>query len=67
LEDGRIVLAEDVTRADLEIRVSMSGFALEGEGIRVQDLRIAAGGSGSFRLGSRFLSGVEILSVEVRS
>ena len=65
LRDGSIAFEEDAMRADLEITVSMSGHVLEGEGIRVQDLRIAAGGTGSFRVGARFLSGVEILSVEV--
>ena len=65
LRNGSIAFEEDETRADLEITVNMSGHAIEGEGIRVQDLRIAAGGKGSFRVGAVFLSDVEILSVEV--
>ena len=53
--------------ADLEITVKMSGHQREGQGIRVKDIRIAAGGKGNFRFGSYFASGVEILSVEVKS
>ncbi len=67
LRDGTPILEEDEERVDLEITVGMSGQRSAGQGIRVKDLRIAAGGKGNFRFGSYFAAGVEILSVEVRS
>ncbi len=67
VRDGEAVLEADGELADLEITVKMSGHQREGKGIRVKDIRIAAGGKGNFRFGSYFASGVEILSVEVKS
>jgi hypothetical protein len=67
MRDGEAVLETDGERMDLEITVNMSGHRNAGQGIRVKDLRIAAGGRGNFRFGSYFAAGVEILSVEVKS
>lgn len=51
--------------ADIELEVRMHGTLTAGQGVRVGDLRIAAGGSGSFRIGGYFAAGAEIVSVEV--
>ncbi|MBE6633800.1 MAG: hypothetical protein E7620_05605 [Ruminococcaceae bacterium] len=48
---------------NLEIQVLMEGELRAGMGIRVRELRIAAGGEGRFRFG-RFSASAEILSVE---
>ena len=59
-------VAEDGAEEDLwnlEIHVLMEGELREGAGIRVREIRIAAGGTGRFRIG-RFSALSEILSVE---
>ena len=71
-EHGKPVLRDDVPVwetvsgvSDLEITVRMTGVRREGDGVRVKDLRMAAGGSGSFRFGGYYAEKAEILSVEV--
>ena len=43
----------------------MNALQQGSDGLRVHDLRIAAGGSGNFRFGGWFAAGTEIISVEV--
>ena len=66
LEDGTPTWRADEALVDLELTVLMRGQHREGDGIRVKDLRIAAGGRGGFRIGN-YYSVAEILSVEVLS
>jgi hypothetical protein len=65
LRDGVPVWETVSGVSDLEITVRMTGVRRVGDGVRVKDLRMVAGGSGSFRLGGYYAEKAEILSVEV--
>ena len=62
----RIVFIEHEGRSDLSVTVRGEGIAREGDGIRIRDLRIAAGSVGDFRVGSFYASNVTIVSVKRR-
>ena len=65
LRNGEVVWENDPSLADVEVMVRMRATAEAGKGLRVGDLRIAAGGTGNFRFGNYFMAGTEILTVEV--
>lgn len=65
LQDGEVVWQTDPAFADLEILVKMHAVVQPENGLRVQDLRIAAGGRGNFCFGNFFAAGAEMISVEV--
>lgn len=65
VEQETVVWRELPALADIELEVRMMGALRPGSGVRVKDIRIAAGGRGSFRFGGYFAAGTEILSVEV--
>lgn len=65
LRDGVPVWEAVAGRSDLEITVRMTGVRREGDGVRVKDIRMAAGGYGDLRFGGYYAEKVEILSVEV--
>ena len=64
LREGELVWENDEVLHDLELTVIMRGLLKGSEGIRIKDIRIAAGGQGSFRIGSYLARCAEILSVE---
>ena len=64
LRDGEILLLETPSKTDVLIDVRGSGRFREGDGIRINDIRIAAGMTGNFRIGNYYAKGVGILSVE---
>ena len=64
VREGGLVWAPDPQLADLEVTVRMTAQRQAGNGLRVQDLRIAAGGTGSFCLGNYFAAAAEIVWVE---
>lgn len=63
VREGTVVFEEDTTRQDLYITVLGEAREREGDGLRISDIRIAAGESGTFRFGSFYASGGSILSV----
>ncbi len=65
LRDGEVKWLADEAVRDLEIVVRMRGIPRGSDGIRVKDLRIAAGGQGTFRIGNYLARSAELLSVEV--
>ena len=65
LRENTVEWQADPAFADLEVLVKMNAVVQPGNGLRVQDLRIAAGGRGNFRFGNYFAAGTEIISVEV--
>lgn len=67
LREGAVSWESDEERVDLELTVVMRGVLREGDGIRVKDLRIVAGGKGNLRIGPYLASGSEILSVGVKN
>ncbi len=64
--DGEIVMAESPNRVDLLVRVRAWATVRTGDGLRVGDIRIAAGRAGDFRIGALFAGGCEVIAVERR-
>ncbi len=64
-ENGQPVWITDEERVDWEITVSLSGRLREGEGLRVEDTRIAAGSDGVFRIGGFYAANARMIEVEV--
>ncbi len=64
LSEGRVVLAPRSGRVDVIVSVKALAHIREGDGLRVEDIRIAAGGMGDFRIGECQVQGVQILSVK---
>ena len=64
--DGEIVMAEVPDRVDLFVSVRAWATAKVGDGLRVSDIRIAAGRAGDFRIGSLYAGGAEVVAVERR-
>lgn len=67
VRDGGVVFAEMPALADLTVTVRAEATEKEGDGLRVSDIRIAAGETGDFRLGSFLASGAKVISVERRA
>ena len=65
VRDGALLWEADPYLCDIEVTVHMNALRQGSHGLRVHDLRIAAGGSGTFRFGGWFAAGTEIISVEV--
>ena len=63
---GRIVFVSREGRSDLYVTVRGEGIAREGDGLRIRDLRIAAGSVGDFRIGAFYASNAAIVSVRRR-
>jgi len=66
VRDGEVVMVEVPNRVDLLVSVRASAIENEGDGFRVKDIRIAAGGTGDFRIGDLFAEGAKIVSVQRR-
>lgn len=65
--EGELVWIESPDTVDLRIDVVGEGVANYGDGIRIQDVRIAAGGTGSFRIGKYYAQKVTVIFVETES
>lgn len=63
VRDGQIVSVEDPAYRILEVTVWGSGSVKEGDGVRIGDVRIAAGSVGSFRLGGYYAAHASVVSV----
>lgn len=66
VKKGEVVTVEIPERVDLLITVRASATQKTGDGLRVNDIRIAAGGKGDFRIGELYADGASIISVEKR-
>ena len=67
VQEKALAWEPDPYLCDMEVTVRMNAVQQGNEGLRVHDLRVAAGGLGNFRFGSYFAAGTEIVSVEVIS
>lgn len=65
VRDGRVTLVEAPDRVDVYVTVRAEATVREGDGLRVGDIRIAAGSTGDFRLGAYLAGGARIVSVKV--
>ena len=63
---GEIVFAERSGVSDLYVTVYGSGLNRVGDGIRICDVRIAAGSVGEFRIGAFYAANVGVISVKRR-
>lgn len=66
VRDGKVVMADVPDRVDLFISVRAWATAKTGDGLRVGDIRIAAGRAGDFRIGSFYAGGAEVVAVQRR-
>jgi hypothetical protein len=64
---GKLVFAECADRSDLYVTVRGDAASRIGDGIRISDVRIAAGGVGDFRIGSLYAPRAIIISVQRRN
>lgn len=64
VKDGVVVLAEEADRMILEITVRGTARVKRGDGVRISDVRIAAGSVGGFRLGGYYAARAWVILVE---
>lgn len=65
LLDGQAVYAEIKGQYETELTVRMRAEDRPDDGIRVGDIRVRAGEKGSYRVGSVFVAGAEVISVSL--
>lgn len=63
IKDGAILFVETPGRVDLYVFVEANAVMRQGDGLRVSDIRIAAGGTGDFRIGNFLANGAKVVSV----
>ena len=67
VSDGQIDFIPGLGFSDLEITVRTKATRRSGDGLRVQDIRVAAGGSGDFRVGGFLASRACIVHVALEA
>ena len=60
---GKIIWIESDISDDVFLTVDAKAKIREGDGIRVSDIRIAAGEKGDYRIGTVYVSGATVISV----
>jgi len=66
VRDGQLIFSEMPDRMDIDVTVRASAMQTEGLGLRVSDVRIAAGEVGSFRIGSYYAAQAIVVHVTYR-
>ncbi|MBE6552861.1 MAG: DUF4330 family protein [Ruminococcaceae bacterium] len=66
IKNGDVVLTDLTGYYDLYITVEAEATAKAGDGMRVSDIRIAAGGRGDFRVGGFYAQNVTVVWVDRR-
>jgi len=61
--NAKLIWADALDREDLFITVKGRGVCKSGDGIRLSDIRIAAGERGSFRIGNYYAEQATVISV----
>ncbi len=64
VRDGVLIFTEVPDKLVIEVAVSGEGVAREGQGLRISDVRMAAGSVGTFRLGSYYATHASVIFVE---
>ncbi len=64
VQNGEILFVDSPNLIELWVTVEGTGVALEGDGLRISDIRIAANGRGDFQVGNLYLSDVLIVHVK---
>ena len=67
VQNGAVVFQEVPHRANLYVEVCGDAVARGGDGLRISDIRIAAGEVGDYRIGVFFASGAKVISVRKES
>ena len=62
--DGQVVFLEHEELFDLTLQIRVRGSICEGMGVRVSDIRIAAGECGAYRVGDLYLPHAQVSFVE---
>ena len=65
VKDGKIAFSELPDVRILEVTVTAEGRYRAGDGIRVSDVRISAGSTGSFRLGRYYAEHASVILAEI--
>ena len=65
LDRDKVVFVAHPDRVDVDVTVRASGVARDGDGLRVSDIRIAAGASGGFRIGGYYAAQATVVFVDV--
>lgn len=65
LDRDKVVFVAHPDRVDVDVIVRASGVARDGDGLRVSDIRIAAGASGGFRIGGYYAAQATVVFVDV--
>ncbi len=63
VQDGRALAVSVAGRVDIDVTVEAEATFTAGNGVRVSDIRIAAGDTGSFRVGEFYLEQAHVVSV----
>ncbi len=63
VKSGQVVFVERPGRVDIDLTVTGDGTQREGDGMRLSDIRIAAGIAGGFRFGAYYADGRVIEAV----
>ncbi|MBQ9131707.1 MAG: DUF4330 family protein [Clostridia bacterium] len=63
VRDGEAILLEDPFHRHLYVTVTGQGIRRPGDGLRIRDIRIAAGMRGDFRIGGYLAENADILAV----
>ena len=64
VRDGEVVFAISPDLVDIDVRVRCTCVWREGDGLRADDVRIAAGESGTFRFGGFYAARATVISVD---
>lgn len=64
VKDGTLSFFESPSEVVLEVTVRGEGVLRNGDGIRIEDVRIAAGSTGTFRLGRYYAERASVIWVE---
>ena len=63
VQKGKVVFVEVPNRVDLYVKVRGNAVAKTGDGLRISDIRIAAGGVGDYRIGGFTANAATVVSV----
>ncbi len=64
VREGEVVFAELPGRFDLVVEAMGEGIFHPGDGIRIKDLRMAAGARGDYRIAGFYAAGADLISVK---
>ncbi len=64
ISDGKILITEWIGHTDMDVTIQGTGSFSPGDGLRLSDVRIAAGCGGAFRIGDWYIPYAVIIDVQ---